>query len=80
MNDIKWKWTVYEMARLHKWEISLLAAALVTLTWYAMGARIHLCWWTTAFPPLCDTLFTAESSGEAIILRSKLAELLSSCL
>lgn len=49
------------------------AAAII---WCAAEPHLTTQWWTAAFAPLCDGILTAEGSGEGIILRSKLWELI----
>ena len=59
-----------------KWEFSIVFAIAAAILWCAVGPSLTTEWWTAAFTPLCDGILTAEASGEGIVLRSKLYELL----
>ena len=65
------------MKNYQKWEISVMAGVIATILWSAAAPRPAPQWWTTAFSPLCDGILTACSSGEGVVLRSKLWELVS---
>lgn len=63
---------------MRKWELSVLVGAAAAVLWSAVSPSPATYWWTTAFSPLCGELLNAESTGEGIVLRSKLCELLAS--
>ena len=60
----------------YRLEYSLLFALAVTLLCCAVLPCDAHAWWGTAFSPLCDGVLTAEGSGEAIVFKSRLWELL----
>lgn len=57
-------------------ELSLLFGFTVMLLHFFFAPTQADAWWTSAFEPLCDGILSAEGTGEEIILRSKIAELL----
>ncbi|MBO4915740.1 MAG: hypothetical protein J5449_11120 [Oscillospiraceae bacterium] len=61
----------------NKWEISIMIGVVVTIIWCAASPGLTTQWWTAAFAPLCDGLFTSELGSGDVVLRSKLWELLS---
>ena len=56
-------------------EFSLLFGLAAMLLFFFLSPTQADAWWTVAFEPLCDGILSAEGTGEALILRSKLAEL-----
>ncbi|MBE7003612.1 MAG: hypothetical protein E7425_04905 [Ruminococcaceae bacterium] len=65
------------MNKLQKWEISVILGVIAMIVCCAATPSLTTHWWTTAFAPLCDALFTSELDGGDVVLRSKLWELLS---
>ena len=57
-------------------ELSLLFGFAAMLTYFFLVPAEADAWWTAAFEPLCDGVLTAEETGETIIFRCKIAELL----
>ena len=57
-------------------ELSLLCGFTAMLLCFLLSPENANAWWTSAFEPLCDGILSAEGTGEEIILRSKIAELL----
>lgn len=60
-----------------KFEISVMVGVLAMTVWCAARPHLTTQWWTTAFAPLCDSLYTSFlQGGDKVILRSKLWEML----
>ena len=68
MGGFSMKWT--------KWELSLAVGLAVMLLYCAARGQNMLQWWSAAFSPLCDGILSKGAGGGAIVIKSKLLELL----
>lgn len=59
-----------------KLELSLAIGLAVMLLCCAAETRPALQWWSAAFSPLCDGILSKGAGGGAIVIKSKLLELL----
>ncbi len=58
-----------------KLELSFLCGFGAMLFYFLLAPGEANAWWTSAFEPLCDGILSAEGTGETLVIRSKLAEL-----